>query len=99
MEDRTDRAGAWGTFVVNMSGSLLLGFLGGLVLYHGLPTEPRVVFGIGILRRLHHVLRVRLQDRRAAGGRGDGDSRPQRLRHARGRLAAAAAGLGLAAAI
>ncbi len=47
MEDRTAGRLPWGTFVVNVSGSLLLGFLGGLVLYHGLPTEPRVVLGIG----------------------------------------------------
>jgi CrcB protein len=36
-----------GTFVINVSGSLLLGLLTGLVLYHGFPTAPRTVLGTG----------------------------------------------------
>ena len=37
----------WGTFVINVSGSLLFGFLTGLGLSHGLPRTPRVILGTG----------------------------------------------------
>ncbi|HEX3540982.1 MAG TPA: CrcB family protein [Acidimicrobiales bacterium] len=37
----------WGTFVVNASGSLLLGVITGLALYHGFPKAPRLVLGTG----------------------------------------------------
>lgn len=37
----------WGTFVVNVTGSLLLGILTGLGLYHAFPDTPRVVLGTG----------------------------------------------------
>lgn len=36
-----------GTFVVNVTGSLALGLLTGLALYHGLSDSPRVVLGTG----------------------------------------------------
>jgi CrcB protein len=50
--DRTVRARSaerfpWGTFVVNVTGSLLFGFLTGLGLSHGLPRTPRVILGTG----------------------------------------------------
>lgn len=45
--DRTEGVFPWGTFVINVSGSLLLGFLTGLALYHALPTEPKLVLGTG----------------------------------------------------
>ena len=45
--DRTAGAFPWGTFVVNITGSLLLGFLTGLALYHGFPDTPKVVLGTG----------------------------------------------------
>jgi fluoride exporter len=47
VQDRTDGAFPWGTLVVNASGSLLLGFLTGLALYHAFPDTPRVVLGTG----------------------------------------------------
>ena len=37
----------WGTFVVNVTGSLVFGFLTGLGLSHGLPRTPRVILGTG----------------------------------------------------
>ena len=37
----------WGTFVVNVSGSLLLGLVAGLGLYHGLPQAPRLLLATG----------------------------------------------------
>lgn len=45
--NRTKRAFPWGTLIVNASGSLLLGVLTGLALYHGFPNTQRVVLGTG----------------------------------------------------
>jgi CrcB protein len=42
-------AGPWGTLVVNVTGSLALGVVAGLVLYHGLAERPRLVVGVGFL--------------------------------------------------
>jgi fluoride exporter len=38
-----------GTLAVNVSGSVALGFLVGLGLYHGLATTPRTLVGTGFL--------------------------------------------------
>ena len=45
--DRTAGVFPWGTFIVNVTGSLVLGFLTGLALYHAFPSEPKVVLGTG----------------------------------------------------
>lgn len=45
--DRVEGVFPWGTFLVNVSGSLLLGFLTGLSLYHAFPKTPKVVLGTG----------------------------------------------------
>jgi len=47
VSDRTDGELPWGTFLVNVTGSLLLGFLTGLALYHALPKTPTLVLGTG----------------------------------------------------
>ncbi len=47
VQNRTEGAFPWGTFVVNASGSLLLGFLTGLGLYHAFPDTPRIILGTG----------------------------------------------------
>lgn len=38
-----------GTFVVNVSGSLAMGVVTGLALYHGFPVTARAVLGTGFL--------------------------------------------------
>lgn len=47
VQDRTDGAFPWGTFVVNMTGSLLLGLITGAALYHSFPSTPKVWLGTG----------------------------------------------------
>ncbi|MGH9128363.1 MAG: fluoride efflux transporter CrcB [Acidimicrobiales bacterium] len=44
---RVQRRLPWGTFAVNASGSLLLGVLTGLVLYHAFPKAPMAILGTG----------------------------------------------------
>src|ERR1700690_816569 len=36
-----------GTFLINVSGSFLLGLLTGLVLYHAFPATPKTILGTG----------------------------------------------------
>ncbi|MHB8512443.1 MAG: fluoride efflux transporter CrcB [Actinomycetota bacterium] len=45
--DRVEGAFPWGTFVINASGSLILGFLTALALYHGFPATAKVILGTG----------------------------------------------------
>lgn len=47
VDHRTEGAFPWGTFVVNASGSFLLGVITGLALYHAFPSTPKVVLGTG----------------------------------------------------
>jgi CrcB protein len=47
VQHRTNSAFPFGTLVVNLSGSLLLGVIVGLSIHHGLPTTPTVVIGAG----------------------------------------------------
>jgi CrcB protein len=44
---RTHGVFPWGTVVVNVTGSFVLGVLTGLGLYHSLPASARVVLGAG----------------------------------------------------
>jgi fluoride exporter len=44
---RTRGAFPWGTFLINATGSFVLGFLTGLGLYHAFPKTPKVILGTG----------------------------------------------------
>lgn len=45
--DRTGGDFPWGTFVINISGSFLLGLITGAALYHAFPDTPKVILGTG----------------------------------------------------
>ena len=47
IQSKTGRFFPWGTFVINATGSLLLGILTGLALEHGLSTTTETVLGTG----------------------------------------------------
>jgi CrcB protein len=47
VQTHTRRAFPWGTFVINASGSLVLGVLTGLALRHGLSSTTKTVLGTG----------------------------------------------------
>ncbi len=49
VQDHTDGVFPWGTFVVNVSGCLILGVISGMGLYHGLGTTTRTVLGTGAM--------------------------------------------------
>ena len=45
--DRSGGTFPLGTAVINITGSLLLGLLTGMALYHGFPTTSKIVLGTG----------------------------------------------------
>jgi len=47
VQDHSEGAFPWGTFVINMTGSLLLGLITGAALYHAFPTIPKIILGTG----------------------------------------------------
>ena len=47
VQQRTRGEFPYGTLVINLSGSLLLGLTTGLALHHGLAPDPTLVVGVG----------------------------------------------------
>ncbi len=47
IQDRGSGVFPRGTFVINVTGSFLLGVLTGLLLYHAFPSDPKIVLGTG----------------------------------------------------
>ena len=47
VQDRTGAAFPWGTLVVNVTGSLLVGLVTGAALYHALPKTPATWLAVG----------------------------------------------------
>jgi len=45
--DKTEAGLPLGTFLVNVSGSFVLGVLTGLALYHAFPSTPKTILGTG----------------------------------------------------
>jgi CrcB protein len=99
VQERTTGAFPWGTFVVNVTGCFLLGALTGLALYHGLDPTVRAVVGTGGIGAYTTFSTFTFETvRLAEEGVVDGA-----IRNALGSLvvglAAAAAGLALAAVV
>lgn len=47
VQHQHDQTFPWGTFVINISGSLLLGVITGSAIHHGLAAVPTTVVGVG----------------------------------------------------
>jgi len=47
VQDHTAGAFPWGTFVINITGSILLGVITGASLYHAFPDTPKIILGTG----------------------------------------------------
>lgn len=99
VQDRSRGAFPWGTFTVNATGSLLLGFVAGLVLHHDPPETWATVVGVGFCGAFTTFSTFSYETIRLV----EEGALDQALRNVLGTLAialtAAAIGLGLAVAL
>jgi CrcB protein len=96
VQHQHDQAFPWGTFVINVSGSLLLGLTTGLVSSHGLPAGPAAVVGAGFLGGYTTWSTYLWESLSLAGTGAQGRAALNLLGSLAAGLLAAAAGLGLA---
>jgi CrcB protein len=87
----------WPTLLVNVSGSLLLGLLTGLVLFQGAPDAVRIALGTGFCGGWTTFSTVSVASLRLAQGRSPGLAALNALGTLVLTVLAAAAGLGLGA--
>lgn len=97
LSQRSRGPAPWGTWVVNVSGSFLLGVLIGLGLHHGLPRTTRVVFGVGFCGAYTTFSAFAVETVRLGEGAGRGAAARNVVGTVVGALLAAAAGLALPA--
>jgi fluoride exporter len=86
-----------GTFVINVTGSFVLGVLTGLVLYHAFPSDSRVVLGTGFCGAYTTFSTFAYETVRLAEERTFGAAVQNVVSHVVVPALAAAAGLALAA--
>jgi CrcB protein len=96
VSSRAGRRLPWGTGVVNVSGSLLLGLVTGLALHHGLGATAATVLGVGLLGGYTTWSTYVWESLALAGERDWAGAAANLVGSLALGLAAAAAGLGLA---
>jgi CrcB protein len=47
VQHQHDQTFPWGTFVINVTGSFVLGLATGLSMHHGLPSDATTIVGVG----------------------------------------------------
>ena len=93
----TRRSFPWGTCIVNISGSFLLGLITGLTLYHAFPADLRFVLGTGFCGVFTTFSTFAFETVRLAEGGAAGRSIRNVMVNTVGGFLAAAGGLALAA--
>ena len=99
VQARTRSALPWGTFVVNVTGSFVLGVLTGAGLHHGLAETPRIVLGVGFCGAFTTFSTLAVETVRLVETGSPGAALRNLVGSTASGLIAAAAGLGISAAL
>jgi CrcB protein len=99
VQGRSARAFPLGTLIINVTGSALLGFITGLVLYRAFPHEPQVILGTGFCGAYTTFSTFGVETVRLVEEGDSGQSALNVIGSLAGGAAGAAIGLALAAAI